>query len=547
MVGSASFVNDASPKPIENLNEWAGEEERKCPMKKQLWLLVPLAILAMGESCPTAVDDDGDGYTEDGGDCNDADPAVHPGAAELCNEVDDDCDGVIYGPSVPETCDGIDNNCNELIDESPWYRDADSDGFGDEEGGVVECHAPDVSIASGRGDCNDEDPSFYPGALDMEGDEYDKDCAASYGGGPDPFVGLPNSFFPTIQQAVDSAIEGTTIWVGPGIYAESVDVDNSVNLRSTHSALSTILEGTQTCCDGLINSRTDFVLDGFTIQDSQGSNYGGGVWVERGYVEVKGSVFYRNIAGHYGGAIHLNPGARASIGGCVFVANEAGASGSGSGGALYVSEGAEAVVTNSVFMNNSILHAYGGGGGIMVYRGTVRLENVLMQDNWTVAGIGTDLYIMTGYGEMINVLIPETMTNSSVYVKDGGEAYMLNFYSGNTVDCLGGACLAEYSGFGGGYLDGTIGEGVLFLDIEFAQDGYHIARTSPFVNAGDPAILDPDGSMSDIGLFGGPGADGLDPDMDGWPAYFWPGEIEDAPAGFDSGDYDRDSFSPLVH
>ncbi|KKR25056.1 MAG: hypothetical protein UT55_C0050G0008, partial [Candidatus Peregrinibacteria bacterium GW2011_GWE2_39_6] len=127
MVGSASFVNDASPKPIENLNEWAGEEERKCPMKKQLWLLVPLAILAMGESCPTAVDDDGDGYTEDGGDCNDADPAVHPGAAELCNEVDDDCDGVIYGPSVPETCDGIDNNCNELIDESPWYRDADSD------------------------------------------------------------------------------------------------------------------------------------------------------------------------------------------------------------------------------------------------------------------------------------------------------------------------------------------------------------------------------------------------------------------------------------
>ncbi|MBI3447871.1 MAG: hypothetical protein HY049_02960 [Acidobacteria bacterium] len=39
-------------------------------------------------------DDDGDGFSECAGDCNDADPTVHPGAVELCNGRDDNCDGL---------------------------------------------------------------------------------------------------------------------------------------------------------------------------------------------------------------------------------------------------------------------------------------------------------------------------------------------------------------------------------------------------------------------------------------------------------------------
>ncbi len=51
-------------------------------------------------ACGTA-DADGDGYSVCAGDCNDADPSVHPGAVELCNGIDDDCNSVIDDAAAP--------------------------------------------------------------------------------------------------------------------------------------------------------------------------------------------------------------------------------------------------------------------------------------------------------------------------------------------------------------------------------------------------------------------------------------------------------------
>jgi hypothetical protein len=105
----------------------------------------PLQVCALGLSIASA-----------SGDCDDADPTVHPGATETCDDRDQDCDS--------------------LGDEGqPWYADADADGWGEEATRVDRCTAPDAAVAT-AGDCDDADPATYPGAWDHCFDGTDQDC-----------------------------------------------------------------------------------------------------------------------------------------------------------------------------------------------------------------------------------------------------------------------------------------------------------------------------------------------------------------------------------
>ena len=161
-----------------------------------------------------------DGYVADATDCNDADAAVNPAAVEVCNNVDDDCNGEVdedlgqtwhqdadsdaYGdpatsmvaceqpdgwvaddsdcddanaainPGALEICDWLDNDCDTLIDEADpsldpsgevsGWADADGDGYGDPAAPVLAC-SPDDSWADNPDDCDDTDPAQYPGAV----------------------------------------------------------------------------------------------------------------------------------------------------------------------------------------------------------------------------------------------------------------------------------------------------------------------------------------------------------------------------------------------
>jgi hypothetical protein len=104
------------------------------------------------------VDADGDGYAL-GNDCDDDDAAVHPGATEVCNGVDDDCDG------------GVDIGAT---DPSTWYPDADGDGFGAVAGAVSGCDAPEGFVAA-TGDCDDTSGAVSPAAAEVC-NGFDDDC-----------------------------------------------------------------------------------------------------------------------------------------------------------------------------------------------------------------------------------------------------------------------------------------------------------------------------------------------------------------------------------
>ena len=104
---------------------------------------------------PAAPDVDCDqppGFVPNPDDCDDADPDQYPGADELCNGEDDDCDG-----DVDE---------DDAVDVVTWYGDADGDGFGDPAVADEDCDQP-LDFVAIAGDCDDGDPDVNPDAEEI--------------------------------------------------------------------------------------------------------------------------------------------------------------------------------------------------------------------------------------------------------------------------------------------------------------------------------------------------------------------------------------------
>ncbi len=150
------------------------------------------------------------GYAATGDDCNDADAAYHPGAAEGdCADPNDyNCDGSVgyadgdsdgyaacndcndgddeINPVAIELCNGVDDDCEGTIDidaanEKVWYYDGDADGHGTDATTMNACDAPADYVATGA-DCNDADAAYHPGADESDcTDPNDYNCDLSVG------------------------------------------------------------------------------------------------------------------------------------------------------------------------------------------------------------------------------------------------------------------------------------------------------------------------------------------------------------------------------
>ncbi|MEM9191408.1 MAG: MopE-related protein [Myxococcota bacterium] len=149
-----------------------------------------------------------------GTDCNDGNAAISPAAAELCDGIDNDCNGLLdfevgsndfedddgdglvdiacaprgtdcddrdanAGPGTEERCDGRDNDCDLRIDEdsagSVWFLDADGDGFGSPSSGTTVSCSPVSGYRRSGDDCDDSDPLRHPDATETC-DGVDQDC-----------------------------------------------------------------------------------------------------------------------------------------------------------------------------------------------------------------------------------------------------------------------------------------------------------------------------------------------------------------------------------
>lgn len=177
--------------------------------------------ILLGCSDSKTIDQDGDGFVSSE-DCNDADPNVHPLADEICNDVDDNCDGRIdynpvdgsvflvdfdadgFGndnsqhtlcavengyvdvssggdcdddnaavfPNAVELCNAVDDDCNNSVDDNPedgtyFYLDSDGDGFGDGSEFVFTCIVPEGYLEN-NADCDDSSAETFPGSAEQD-------------------------------------------------------------------------------------------------------------------------------------------------------------------------------------------------------------------------------------------------------------------------------------------------------------------------------------------------------------------------------------------
>lgn len=205
------------------------------------------------------------GYVVSDADCDDQDAAINPAAEEICDDIDNNCDGNVdedlqrytyyldadgdsYGdialsiqicydlpaagyvvdstdcddqdadinPAAFEICDDVDNNCDGQVDEElalyDYYLDNDQDGYGDPSESIQICYdTPPIDYVSDNTDCDDDDADINPAAVDIPDNGIDEDCS-----GIDLFLQtklFPNPILNSIE--IHHQVEGTAIilWI----------------------------------------------------------------------------------------------------------------------------------------------------------------------------------------------------------------------------------------------------------------------------------------------------------------------------------------------
>ncbi|MED5371738.1 MAG: putative metal-binding motif-containing protein [Myxococcota bacterium] len=515
---------------------------------------------------PSTIDDDldGDGYGIDE-DCADHDPARNPAAEEICDGVDNDCDGQLdngssdvqlfyqdqdldgYGnstnvveacvapegytsqagdckdlypeinPGMDEVCDHVDNNCDgvvdgeDAVDRESWYVDADGDGYGDPATEMLSCQTPGSEYVKDGEDCDDQDAFYNPDTVwwvDYDGDGYgdstvidysceqpsgyvldDSDCIDYnkniYPGAPETCDGLDNDCDSSTSE------EGTVGFLGDksGTLTD-LTTNFAAGADKAPASWKPKEHGTLEVCGGTwyVTIKTSYDLDivgngsETTVLDAgkRGSNLHvnrdnvvvtlDGVTLQRGKARKGGGIRCDAMADISGSDVVINDGIATVQGGLVYLSDECSLSLSDfelsegwaweDGGAVYLTEGSLELVDGTVGYNEA--DEDGGAFEVIGFSDTydvadsrvLSLQDVLVHDN--VANRGGGLWLNGGS------TVTCTATSSSVSAG----------FVGNEADQRGGA-------------------------VRFSTDGSQASFTSTTCDFGTEAGGD-DNSPSDI-------------------------------------------------
>jgi predicted outer membrane repeat protein len=374
-----------------------------------------LYIHGYGEGGLSVLDLDGDGFSPAEGDCHDANPDTHPDAQEICDGIDNDCDGGLpeeeedldadgwmacdtdcndydndVYPGAPELCDGIDNDCDGLIQDNDdidgdgqtlcegdcndmnpdqWYGNIEECNFLDSDcNGLVDDLDNDGdghSMCMSGGDCDDANPLAHPVVFDSSSPYEEGDGTLEY-----PYNNL-NIALENIDELC------RTVMIAPGTHEiQRTIIGDYVQIKGAGQyPEDSILVQWENSYIRMLTVKLGAVVDisnvtffgGDTLQEGAAINV-----KANGTVHAEDVYFIDNQSNRAGGAVYVYNGVF-SCNGCEFSHNQS----PSDGGAIYADLASVVEIENTLFSNNSAQQ----GGAISINDSILSSSNNLYTTN----------------------------------------------------------------------------------------------------------------------------------------------------------------------
>ena len=434
---------------------------------------------------------------DDDSDCDDGDAAVNPMASEVCDGIDNDCNG-----DIDDDDDGIDTSTQTI-----YYADGDTDGYGDDtDAGTAYC-TPPSGVVTDNTDCDDASGAVNPGATEVcDAADVDENCngtADDADGTVDP--ASQTAYYPDADSDGygDASDPGTlSCEVPSGLLTDNTDCDDAVTAvnpgatelcngvdddcdsgtseagmvswedtagtvsdvsstftgtSSSPTAYTSTADGTLWFCDGtfytsltLAHSVDIAVASGSVALD--GADTDRVVTIETDGMDVTlTDVTVQAGSADFGGGLLCNAaGTSVSLSGVTVTDCEA-----QSGGGI-ANAGCELDLLESTVSNNVSSEALGGGGGLLFEESIGTLTESFVQDN-TSAGWAGGIAVWGGS----SVTVDSTLVDGNDASLQGGGA---DVFGGSSLICTGDLSATEgftnnVSGLAGGAISIDEGSG----------------------------------------------------------------------------------------